>query len=118
MSSGSLYSQLTPALISELTAIVGEKNILTGEGREDYSHDEAPHPHPHLPEAVVKPGAPAEIAAILKLASRNNIPVTPRGTGTGLSGGAVPVFGGISLSLERLNKILEIDEANFSVTAE
>jgi glycolate oxidase len=56
--------------------------------------------------------------AILKLACLNKIPVTPRGKGTGLSGGAVPVFGGISLSLERLNKILEIDEANFSATAE
>jgi glycolate oxidase len=71
-----------------------------------------------MPEIVLKPETPQAVAAILKLATEKRIPVTPRGTGTGLAGGAVPVFGGISLSTEKLNKILEVDEANFSVTAE
>jgi glycolate oxidase len=98
--------------------LAGDRNVITDEGRENYTHDEAPHSHPVFPEAVVKPETTEAIAAILKLADKNRIPVTPRGAGTGLSGGAVPVFGGISLSLEKLNKIMEIDEPNFCVTTE
>jgi glycolate oxidase len=112
------YNKLTPELIKRLAEITGEKNILTDAGKEDYSHDEAPHSHPIPPEAVVKPESPEAVAAILKLASENKIPVTPRGAGTGLAGGAVPNLGGISLSLEKLNKIIEIDEDNFCATVE
>ncbi len=64
------------------------------------------------PELVVKPTSTQEVAHILKVADRFNVPVTPRGAGTGLSGGALPVQGGIVLSLEKMNKILEIDEKN------
>jgi glycolate oxidase len=58
------------------------------------------------------------MAKMLKLANEKNIPVTPRGGGTGVSGGAVPIYGGIVLSLERMNRILEIDENNFVATVE
>ena len=91
---------------------------ITGVERENYSRDETPKPKPFLPEVVVKPEDTASVAGILKLASERNIPVTPRGGGTGLSGGAVPVYGGIVLSLERMNRILEIDRDNFSATVE
>jgi glycolate oxidase len=67
---------------------------------------------------VVKPEDTASIAGILKLASGKNIPVTPRGGGTGISGGAIPIYGGIVLSLEKMNKILEIDGDNFVATVE
>jgi glycolate oxidase len=112
------YNRLTPALIARLTEIVGAKNILVDEGKENYSRDESPVYTSCLPEVVVKPQDPQEIAAILKLADENLVPVTPRGAGTGLTAGSVAMSGGISLSLERLNKILEIDQANFCATAE
>jgi len=71
-----------------------------------------------LPDIVVKPKDKFEISAILKLANKHLLPVTPRGGGTGLSGGSLPINGGIVLSLERLNKILCIDKKNFYVEVE
>ena len=112
------YGKVTDNLVALLTKIVGNKNILTGDERENYSRDEAPESKPVLPEVVVKPEDTASVAKILKLANERNIPVTPRGGGTGLSGGAVPIYGGIVLSLERMNRVLEIDEDNFSATVE
>jgi len=114
----SRYGKVTDNLLALLTEIVGDKNILTGEERENYSWDETPSPKPVLPEVVVKPEDTGSVAKILKLANERNIPVTPRGGGTGLSGGVVPIYGGIVLSLERMNRILEIDEANFTATVE
>jgi glycolate oxidase len=111
------YHKLTPGLIEGIKLIVGEKGVLTEEGRENYARDEAPHPHTDLPEAVIFPRNTQEIAAILKLASAELLPVTPRGAGTGLSGGSVPACGGLVLSLEKINSIIEIDEANFCATA-
>jgi len=97
---------------------VGSNNVISGDGRENYTHDEAPHTQNCFPEAVIKPESPEEVAEVLKIANQHQIPVTPRGAGTGLSGGAVPIYGGISLSLEKLNKIIEVDESNFCATAE
>jgi glycolate oxidase len=71
-----------------------------------------------MPDVVVKPRTAEEISEILKLANLNKIPVTPRGAGTGLSGGAVPIYGGILLSLERMNSILEIDRENMVAVVE
>ena len=71
-----------------------------------------------MPEVVVRPRTADEIAAIVKLANRQHIPVTPRGAGSGLSGGAVPLFGGILLSCDRMNQILEIDTANMVAVVE
>ena len=72
----------------------------------------------HLPQVVAKPTSVEQISEILKFCTDNNIPVTPRGAGTGLSGGSLPVDGGISLSMENFNKILDIDEDNFQATVE
>jgi len=70
------------------------------------------------PEVVVKPGTTQQVSAILVLATKHRIPVTPRAGGTGLSGGALPVQGGILLSMERFNRILEIDERNLQAVVE
>jgi len=115
------YNPITPAILSELQKIVGSRYVLYGdpEKLEPYSHDEIAEKHyAHLPEVVVKPRTAQEIAAIMQLANRSKIPVTPRGAGSGLSGGAVPVKGGIVLSVERMNEILEIDRENLVVVVE
>ena len=70
------------------------------------------------PSLVLKPNTVAQISAILKYCNNNNIPVTARGAGTGLSGGALPIFGGIVLSMENFNAIIEIDERNLQATVE
>jgi glycolate oxidase len=96
------YRPVTQAVADELRGIVGERHVIYGvpERMLDYAHDEvAGDEYAHLPEVVVKPVTAAEISEIVRLANRERIPVTPRGAGSGLSCGAVPVYGGILLSL-------------------
>ena len=114
------YNRVTEAIVSELAEIVGEGALITDPERmEPYSHDEVAEPeYAAMPEVVVRPRTAEEISKIMKLANREKIPVTPRGAGSGLSGGAVPIYGGILLSVERLNEILEIDEENMMVVVE
>ena len=112
------YEKVTPEVFGRLEEIVGPKNLISsGEELEKYAIDESPL-GPHLPEAVVKPGSTAEVSAVMKLASRLRISVTPMGARTGLSGGSHPVRGGIALSTERMNRIIEIDQGNLMVTVE
>jgi len=118
MEAHSHYGRVTDELVALLTEIVGDNNVLTGDERENYSRDETPKIRPVLPEVVVRPENTASVSRILELANERRIPVTPRGGGTGLSGGAVPIYGGIVLSLERMNRILEIDENNYVATVE
>ncbi len=115
------YNRVTPAVIDELKSIVGEKYVIWNdpEQLEAFSHDEVPGTHYRsMPEAVVRPGSTKEISAIVKLANRELIPLTPRGAGSGLSGGAVPVMGGIVVTTERMNKILEVDLKNMMIVVE
>ena len=115
------YSPVTEEVARELREIVGDKYVIFADPDklEPYSHDEVPDRHyAHMPEAVVRPRTSDEIAAIMKLANRRRIPVTPRGAGSGLSGGAVPLHGGIVLLCDRMNKILEIDRENMVVVVE
>ena len=115
------YQPVTPAIVAQLRTIVGEKYVIYDDLERllDYAHDEvAGVEYAHMPEAAVKPATAAEISEIMLLANRERIPVTPRGAGSGLSCGAVPVYGGILLSLERLNRILEIDRENMVVVVE
>jgi len=114
------YGIVTKEIVDELKAIVGAANLLTDLERiENYSHDEtSKEEYAHTPEVVLTPVSAGQIASVMKLATRYRIPVTPRGAGSGLSGGAIPLFGGIVLSVEKMNKVLEIDEANLTVTAE
>lgn len=70
------------------------------------------------PQLVIKPDTVEQISAILNYCNQHHIPVTPRGAGTGLSGGALPLFGGIVISMEKFNKVIEIDEKNLQATVE
>lgn len=113
------FNPVTEKTIDELARIVGNKNIITDkEKMESYSHDETPPQYAHMPEIVVMPKNANEISKIIKLANAMLIPITPRGGGTGLSGGSIPIFGGIVLSLEKMNKIIEIDRENMMITVE
>lgn len=112
------YQEVTTEILDLLAAIVGEKNVLTDEARENYARDETIKIQPVLPEVVLKPGDTESVSRIMALATERKIPVTPRGGGTGISGGAVPVKRGIVLSLERMNKIIEVDKDNFTATVE
>jgi glycolate oxidase len=115
------YRSVSPAIAQELRDIVGESYVIYDDptAMQDYAHDEvAGEEHAHMPEAVVKPGRADEVSQVLKLANRERVPVTPRGAGSGLSCGAVPVYGGIVLSVERMNRILEIDCENMVAVVE
>lgn len=108
------YARVTRDLLEAMAGIVGWESILSDpEKTADYGHDEfSLRDIAAAPEVVVKPSTSREVSEILKLAGSRRVPVTPRGGGTGLCGGCVPVLGGIVLSLERMNRILEIDSGN------
>ncbi|SHK86957.1 glycolate oxidase [Chitinophaga jiangningensis] len=111
-------NKVTAAHIAALREIAGDKNVLVDEESLDrYAQDETEDLH-FLPEVVVKPETTAQVSKIMQLCQQELLPVTPRGGGTGLSGGALPQLGGVLLSMERFNKIIEIDERNLQVTTE
>ncbi|HQC38011.1 MAG TPA: FAD-binding oxidoreductase, partial [Thermotogota bacterium] len=114
------YNRLTEARMRELQALMAHRNFTVDPERLNvYSHDEVSgEKYRFLPDIVLYPETTEQIAEIMKWASKNKIPVTPRGAGTGLSGGAVPVFSGIVLSLERMNRILEFDKETLTITVE
>lgn len=112
------YQTLTPQLVEQLMEIAPGRVFTGGDINADYSHDEMPIYGKAMPEAVVEAITTEEIAAVMKLCNENHIPVTPRGAGTGLVGGAVPVCGGVLLVTTRMNKILSYDEENFTVTVQ
>ena len=114
------YNPVTEEIINKLNEIVGAKNVLTDQEKiEAYSHDETPvEQYAHMPEAVVMPTTAEQISAIVKLANEELIPVTPRGAGSGLSGGAIPEHGGIVLSVEKMNKVIEVDYDNMMMVLE
>ncbi|OGD26757.1 MAG: hypothetical protein A2Y56_00420 [Candidatus Aminicenantes bacterium RBG_13_63_10] len=120
MAVSSPYRPLDRGLLDKLSAIVGPDNAISDPDRlEGYSRDESPlREIARRPEAVVRPGTTAEVASVLRLASEARIPVVPRGGGTGLSGGCVPHLGGLVLSLERMNRVVEIDAGNQTAEVE
>jgi len=103
------YNPVTKEIINQLIEVLGPKNVIQDREKiEAYSHDETPgEEYKYMPEVVVTPKTTEEISKIVKLANKKLIPITPRGAGSGLSGGAIPVFGGIVLSLEKMNRVLE-----------
>src|ERR1700712_3429217 len=104
--------------LSAFKEITGEAFVFTdAESLDNYAHDETENLH-FLPDIVIKPRTTEEISAIMKICNDNRIPVTPRGAGTGLSGGALPHKGGVLISFERMNSIIEIDERNLQVITE
>ncbi len=109
---------MNPEIINQLQAIVGPNYIFTDVStRTDYGHDETEDLN-FPPQVVVKPATTEEVAQILKISNTYKIPTVPIGGRTGLSGGALSIYGGIAISMERFNKILEIDEKNLQVTTE
>jgi len=115
----SRYAEVTAEVVEALGQIVGRDGVSTQRDEvEKYACDEMPMPKPHPAEVVVKPRDASSVARVLGFANDRRIPVTPRGSGTGVCGGCVPVYGGILLSLERMNAVLEVDEANLVATVE
>lgn len=112
------YGQITPQIQDELRAIVGSENVFVDEETLTIHASDETEDHVFMPQIVVLPGTPDEVAAVLKLCNDYVIPVTPRGGGTGLSGGALPVKGGVVVAIKRFNRILEIDELNLQATVE
>jgi len=105
-------------LISTFRDISGDQHVLTSkEEVDDYGRDHTENLH-YLPEVVILPDSAEEISAIMRVCNEYRIPVTPRGAGTGLSGGALPQLGGVVISMKRMNRILQIDEDNLQVTTE
>lgn len=112
------FTKIQPAHIAFFQNLLDAKYVLTDEEHLDRcASDETEDLH-YLPEVVLQPGTVEEVSAIMKYCNEQGIPVTPRGAGTGLSGGALPVFGGVVLDMKRFNKILHVDKRNFQVTTE
>ena len=110
------YNKITPELAQQLCAIVGENDFQFGENiHEDYSHDEMPIYGKFMPEAVCLVESTEEVSAIMKLCNDNLIPVAVRGAGSGLVGGCVPIYGGVTLCTTKMNRILEYDMNNLAV---
>ena len=116
------YNKVDEKILSLLISAIGKKNVSSDrEKLASYSHDEVPasaYEDEHIAEVLVFPENSSHVTEIMKTASAHRIPVTPRGAGTGLSGGALPAFGGIVMSFEKMNKIIELDEKNLTVTVE
>ena len=112
------YNKISQELLKELKLVFDRNFIFTEtEILNEYSHDETENLS-YPPEVLLKPGDSSEVSAIMKFAFENKIPVTPIGARTGLSGGALCLFGGIGLSMERFNKIISIDEDNLQLVVE
>jgi glycolate oxidase len=103
--------------LERLASIVGNEHVRTdAEAREMYSVDALKRGHP--PDVVVTPNGVDQVAAVVRACADHRVPIVPRGGGTGYTGGAVPVRGGLVLSMERMNRILEIDEQNLVAVVE
>ncbi len=113
------YNKVLEKNIEEIKALINDNDrIFYGENiNEDYSHDELGFVR-KFPEIVVKVSTTEEVSNIMKYAYENNIPVTARGSGTGLVGACVPLNGGIIIDLSGMNNILELDEENLTLTVE
>lgn len=114
------FGVVSPSLIAALAEIAGERNVLHDDPERlaSYASDEAGALYARSPEVVIRASTTDEVSRVLALANRHRVPVTPRGAGSGLAGGAVPFAGGIVLSLERMNRVLEIDTVNLIAVVE
>lgn len=113
-----MFNVISSEIADQIASIVGAENVvLEKEELERYAHDETEDLR-YFPQMAVKPQTTEQISRLLKLCNEHVIPVTPRGGGTGLSGGALPVHGGLLISMEKFNRILDIDERNLQATVE
>jgi glycolate oxidase len=113
-----MFGRITPALRREIEDAVGADAVWGPERDLDRYSRDMTEEFRVPPELVVRPAAAEQVAALLRIAHRETIPVTPRSAGTSLSGGALPLHGGIVLAMERMNRILEIDEENLVAAVE
>jgi glycolate oxidase len=112
------FKPITANIAAQIKDIVGAEYVLTDHSElEKYAHDETEDLR-YFPDIAVKPETSEQISALLRLCNESSIPVTPRGGGTGLSGAALPVKGGLLISMERFNHIIQIDERNLQATVE
>ncbi|KEJ00422.1 2-hydroxy-acid oxidase [Clostridium botulinum A2B7 92] len=112
------YKKLDVKDIEFLKSVAGQERVYTGEDiNEDYSHDELGGIS-KMPDVMVEVLSTEEVSKIMAYAYKNNIPVVPRGSGTGLVGASVPIHGGIMINMTKMNRILEIDEENLTLTVE
>jgi len=112
------YKTIDKKDVEFLTALLGEERVFTGENiNEDFSHDELGGIS-RMPDVLVEIANAQEVSEIMRYAHENNIPVVARGSGTGLVGASVPIFGGIMINMCKMNKILEIDDENLTLTLE
>ncbi len=113
-----IYARINNHDLAAFCAMLDNSRVFSDdETRQAYGHDET-EDLVHPPEVVLKPQNTAEVSAIMRYCHDHFIPVTPIGGRTGLSGGALSVFGGVGLSMERMNRIVQIDEFNLQVTVE
>ncbi len=116
------YNKVTSKIVEKIKKILKNENLLIYQDEENlksYSNDESGGEYyAHMPELVIKPETKEQISEIVKLCNEENIPITPRGAGSGLAGANIPIYGGIVISLERLNKIIEIDTKNLVAVVE
>src|SRR5690606_2168922 len=104
------YAPVTTELAEQLRCIVGAENVSTAQADLDlHAHDQGHHPA-HHGDVVVWPQTGQQVADVLALANEARIPVTPWGVGTSLEGNPIPLYGGILMSFERMNKIIEVHE--------
>lgn len=112
------FQPVDAATLAKMQAIVREPYLFTDEStRREHGHDET-EDLLFLPEVVAMPADTAEVSALMRLCHDRRIPVTIRGGGSGLAGGALPVRGGLVISMKRFDRILHLDERNFQVTVE
>lgn len=112
------FKKINESIVSEFKVICGEEYVYTSQdvleqNSKDYTEDLR-----FFPEVVARPKNSEEVSLLLKICNQHLIPVTPRGAGTGLSGGALPVHGGLVIAMDRFNKIMMIDERNLQATVE
>ena len=115
------YNPVTPEIVAALEAICGHDGVVFGDAKrlDKFARDAvAEKKYARRPDVVVMPATTEAVAAVMRLANEARVPVTPRAAGSGLSGGAVAACGGIVLSVERLNRILEIDTRNLMAVVE
>jgi D-lactate dehydrogenase (cytochrome) len=112
------YQAVTPDILQQLSAIVGREAVSTAQADLDLHARDQSHHAAHAAEVVVFPTEAAQVAALLRLANAHSIPVTAWGVGTGLEGSAIPIWGGIQVSFERMARILAVHADDFQVTVQ
>ena len=112
------FNPVSEAVLADLTAVVTAANISTAEAERQLRAQDMSQHEAHLSEVVVWPTSAQMVADVLHLAHKHHIPLTPWGAGSSLEGNPIPLFGGILLSLERMNQIITVHDDDFQVTVQ